>query len=413
MLGSEETPEDLLEDLLQDLLQEKADREADKDLSCDLGSHGVIIKPDTLMDSERAAKATGIASSESSEPKVDLSQRTAQPDEGGDSVASRLDDVPPPPALFSFDEEFFNVEIRGSLTGELLYAIDLKCGNPWTFEDLQINMISHGIDGADNCKLLIGDSAKSMTEKLPRIAASGTLTVQFVKQLRLVPAAPPARAAQPAIRRAPATAAPPATVAPAARQNINDYRGAGGCRPACSSSDCCNCFTGDCLFEVLGRDANTQLRQLSDLNVGDVVATGAPLRKHAFRRITRIWPSVVTSQRTDVVQLAPGCIVTANHPAYMNGAWKPAASLGEATTHTVDIVYGIELEGHVDTLLVGGVVCAALGVYCGPSFGWNIFTRRTTLCDSQPCCKCDVAVDRSIDFSNIQLRDLDGRYEPY
>ena len=37
----------------------------------------------------------------------------------------------------------------------------------------------------------------------------------------------------------------------------------------------------------------------------------------------------------------------------------------------------------MDTVSVGSnletaVVCAALGVYCGKDFGWNIFTRKTT-----------------------------------
>jgi hypothetical protein len=242
------------------------------------------------------------------------------------------------------------------------------------------------VEGAADADLLIEHDVKADYKRLPWTPPGETLTVQFVKQLKIVPP----------------------------RRERSPDRGAGGCSPPCAGSDCCNCFTGHCLFEVrkAGGTIITEPRKMSDLRVGDVVATGAPSAEDAFRRITRIWPSAVPTKTADIVELAPGCYLTDNHPALKQGKWSPAGSLGRAEKQAVDIVYGIELEGHVDTV-VGGVVCAALGVYCGPSFGWNIFTRRTTFCDSWPCAKCDVAVDTSIDFANIVPQDLDARYTPY
>ena len=81
--------------------------------------------------------------------------------------------------------------------------------------------------------------------------------------------------------------------------------------------------------------------------------------------------------------------------------------------------YTLELEGHVDTVLVGAqreasVVCAALGVYCGESFGWNIFTRKTKPCQKWPACdKCHVAVMPALDFTNVTSDMLKQLYKPY
>ena len=80
--------------------------------------------------------------------------------------------------------------------------------------------------------------------------------------------------------------------------------------------------------------------------------------------------------------------------------------------------YTLELEGHVDTVLVGSletaVVCAALGVYCGESFGWNIFTRKTRPCRKWPHCdKCHVAVLPALDFSDVTQDMLAKRYKSY
>ena len=91
-----------------------------------------------------------------------------------------------------------------------------------------------------------------------------------------------------------------------------------------------------------------------------------------------------------------------------------AGELGAIEDRGRGVVYGLELEGHVDTVLVGdGAVVAAVGVYCGPAFGWNVFTRKSARCDRLRCAACDVCVDAALDFSKITPADLDVEYAPY
>lgn len=47
-------------------------------------------------------------------------------------------------------------------------------------------------------------------------------------------------------------------------------------------------------------------------------------------------------------------------------------------------VYSLELAGHEDTILVGGMVLVAtLGCFCPPEYGWNAMTRKTRPCLQQ------------------------------
>ena len=113
-------------------------------------------------------------------------------------------------------------------------------------------------------------------------------------------------------------------------------------------------------------------------------------------------------------QVAAGCFLTPNHPVRFGGAWRRAGELGAVEHRGRGVVYGLELEGHVDTVLVGdGAVVAAVGVYCGPAFGWNVFTRKSARCDRLRCAACDVCVDAALDFSKVAPADLDVEYAPY
>lgn len=87
----------------------------------------------------------------------------------------------------------------------------------------------------------------------------------------------------------------------------------------------------------------------------------------------------------------------------------------KGVTTLEQVVYQLEVEGHVDTALVGGVVCALLGRYCGEDFGWNIFTRKTVNCDMHPCTKCAKAVvlGLSFDYSKLPKHMLNARFKPY
>lgn len=178
-----------------------------------------------------------------------------------------------------------------------------------------------------------------------------------------------------------------------------------------------SCFTADSCVEACVRRADGGVRmvprRMDELREGEVVRTGATAAGRRLRRVQRMWVSQLPGGAADVVTLASGCRLTANHPVLVCGEWQRAAELGLAARERMQQVFGVELEGHVDTLRVGGLVCAAIGVYCGPRFGWNVFTRKTGRCDRQPCRRCDVAVVPDIDFAHIREGDLVDEYEPY
>eukprot|EP00929_Paragymnodinium_shiwhaense_P002200 TRINITY_DN102413_c0_g1_i1.p1 TRINITY_DN102413_c0_g1~~TRINITY_DN102413_c0_g1_i1.p1 ORF type:complete len:559 (-),score=58.82 TRINITY_DN102413_c0_g1_i1:14-1690(-) len=189
-------------------------------------------------------------------------------------------------------------------------------------------------------------------------------------------------------------------------------------KPASSSSE--SCFTADSILWVCRAGGNREeARRFSELQVGEMVRTGARQPCDRYRRVMKIWPTKLAERSfLEVVKLGKGCALTAHHPVWSESEkkWLKASQLAAPMPRIEPIVYGLELEGHVDTVLVGDTICAAIGVYCGPAFaagGWNVFTRKTTYCDSQPCKKCDVAVHADIDFSCVSSEDLDVRYSPY
>eukprot|EP00933_Yihiella_yeosuensis_P022200 TRINITY_DN1747_c1_g2_i1.p1 TRINITY_DN1747_c1_g2~~TRINITY_DN1747_c1_g2_i1.p1 ORF type:complete len:346 (-),score=63.30 TRINITY_DN1747_c1_g2_i1:54-1091(-) len=171
------------------------------------------------------------------------------------------------------------------------------------------------------------------------------------------------------------------------------------------------CFTSDSLVTVLAEDVEKAC-PISEVKVGDVVVTGSSDLSERYRCITQVWPCRIQHGKTLTVRMSEGCRVTPNHPVFLEGTWQKPP-IEQASLSQEEYVYGIELEGHVDTILVGGIKCAAIGVYCGPTFGWNIFTRKTSYCSSQPCEACSIAVDPTINFSSLLEEDLQKEFEPY
>merc|ERR1712187_325766 len=106
------------------------------------------------------------------------------------------------------------------------------------------------------------------------------------------------------------------------------------------------------------------------------------------------------------------------HPVLVNQNWCRPEDLLPGVVSSEPAVYQLEIEGHLDTALVGsggGFVCALLGRYCGEDFGWNIFTRKTVRCDCRPCAKCAAAYVPGLTFEHTKItkRMLEARYEAY
>ena len=131
-----------------------------------------------------------------------------------------------------------------------------------------------------------------------------------------------------------------------------------------------------------------------------------------YRRVTRIWETMV-GNFVKTATLSSECRLTLGHPVLSHGQWCKPEDVAVPCDTFEEAVYTVELEGHVDTILIGDVVCAALGVYCGEDFGWNIFTRKTVRCDRQPCSKCKLAVVEDIDFATVDASMMSERYQPY
>jgi len=185
----------------------------------------------------------------------------------------------------------------------------------------------------------------------------------------------------------------------------------------------CTCFTNACIFHILksGKQVQTEQRSMQELQEGDMVLTGAAKVEDQYRRVTRIRRCPVPTGIASTVELQPGCRLTTGHPVHLGGKqgrWCRPESIGTVEETQEKFVYTLELEGHVDTVLVGrdkqnAMLCAALGVYCGESFGWNLFTRKTLPCDVHQCRKCDVAVVENLNFAAVTPDMLAIKYAPY
>jgi len=184
--------------------------------------------------------------------------------------------------------------------------------------------------------------------------------------------------------------------------------------PRLKSPSCrrCSCFTSDCIAWKVDLTGAEVPEVFGCLKEGDMVRTGSKSPQERYRRVTRIWQSPVDGF-TQTATLSSGCRLTLGHPVFLHGRWCKPESFAVPCDTFEDAVYTIELEGHVDTILIGDVICAALGVYCGSDFGWNIFTRKTVACDSRPCCKCKIAVVEGLDFATVDSSMLCQHYPPY
>eukprot|EP00928_Gymnodinium_smaydae_P034628 TRINITY_DN244_c0_g1_i1.p1 TRINITY_DN244_c0_g1~~TRINITY_DN244_c0_g1_i1.p1 ORF type:complete len:541 (-),score=60.97 TRINITY_DN244_c0_g1_i1:75-1565(-) len=176
------------------------------------------------------------------------------------------------------------------------------------------------------------------------------------------------------------------------------------------------CFSADSVVRVL-RDAKEVQCQFSQVKVGDLVRTSQASHDGVFRRVQRVWAHPCDPP-LETFEVAQGCRLTLGHPFVRNGSWRRPESVCKAAASLEPMVYQLEVEGHVDTVLVGssrGVVCALLGCYCGEDFGWNLFTRKTVRCDKGACKKCDKAClpGLSFDESKITEQMVRARYEPY
>lgn len=179
------------------------------------------------------------------------------------------------------------------------------------------------------------------------------------------------------------------------------------------------CFTPDSVVRVLQGGVEVK-RFFKEVKVGDMVRTGPGEGLGFFRRVQRVWKHLPhpSDEPLPAYDLAEGCRITIGHPALVNGIWRRPETICKEIASFETVVYQLEVEGHIDTVLVGsssGVVCALLGCYCGEDFGWNVFTRKTVRCDNQPCKKCSKAYipGHTFDHTKITSRMLEARYEPY
>eukprot|EP00747_Dinoflagellata_sp_TGD_P149784 gnl/TRDRNA2_/TRDRNA2_177054_c2_seq13.p1 gnl/TRDRNA2_/TRDRNA2_177054_c2~~gnl/TRDRNA2_/TRDRNA2_177054_c2_seq13.p1 ORF type:complete len:333 (+),score=43.40 gnl/TRDRNA2_/TRDRNA2_177054_c2_seq13:102-1001(+) len=179
------------------------------------------------------------------------------------------------------------------------------------------------------------------------------------------------------------------------------------------------CFTPDSVVRVLQGGIEVK-RFFKQVKVGDMVRTGPGQGLGFFRRVQRVWehPPDPREEPLAAYELAEGCRITTGHPALVNGIWCRPESICKEIASSETVVYQLEIEGHIDTVLVGsstGVVCALLGCYCGEDFGWNLFTRKTVHCDKQPCKKCSKACLPGLTFDHTKITQqmAEARYEPY
>lgn len=200
------------------------------------------------------------------------------------------------------------------------------------------------------------------------------------------------------------------------------------------------CISADSTLTVLA-DGRPIERHMRHVTAGDVVATGDPASP--FRRVNRVWRSGSRGGtfEAEMFELGPRCRLTRGHPVLLKGGWKLPEALGIESarlqqdtlcirvvralehTHGRTLTFApyhrptpshlsdnLELEGHVDTVLVGaangvgGVVCACVGRYCGEAcYGWSVWTRKTMPCDEPGCTRCEVRFTSLHTFTSASL----------
>eukprot|EP00746_Dinoflagellata_sp_MGD_P009401 gnl/MRDRNA2_/MRDRNA2_119102_c0_seq1.p1 gnl/MRDRNA2_/MRDRNA2_119102_c0~~gnl/MRDRNA2_/MRDRNA2_119102_c0_seq1.p1 ORF type:complete len:643 (+),score=106.11 gnl/MRDRNA2_/MRDRNA2_119102_c0_seq1:52-1929(+) len=163
------------------------------------------------------------------------------------------------------------------------------------------------------------------------------------------------------------------------------------------------CFTHDSIVCVRGCNDTREVQiPFSKIAVGDFVRTDHSEGIQSYRRVQRVWAHK-WGQKIRTFELAKGCRVTTGHPVMHRGQWTKPEDIKCGIESFEEKVYQLEIEGHVDTVVAGGIICALLGRYCGPEFGWNVFTRKTVKCDKQPCTKCSKAFMPGLSFDEDKL----------
>jgi len=159
------------------------------------------------------------------------------------------------------------------------------------------------------------------------------------------------------------------------------------------------CISGDSLVYV-SCGASVVATRMCDVCVGDVLLTGTvPSEKSCVTRIWRMTPS----RSCETVQLSSGCRVTKGHPVLKQGRWCKPRHLMMPLWTNEGVLYNLELEGHVDTVLVGDTVCACIGKDCGELFN-PIFHSKTVRCRIPHCKICDRVVNSQLDFSDPAVK---------
>jgi len=120
--------------------------------------------------------------------------------------------------------------------------------------------------------------------------------------------------------------------------------------------------------------------QIKDLKEGDEVSTGCEKQPKALVR--KVYCEEGSGK---LVTLRPGLSVVDTHPVKTHGGlnegvWQRAQDIKKPSVERNGKWYNIELSGHIDTILVSGVICSVIGTYCGPRIGWDEFTRKNTRC---------------------------------
>eukprot|EP00397_Hematodinium_sp_SG-2012_P042419 GEMP01046917.1.p1 GENE.GEMP01046917.1~~GEMP01046917.1.p1 ORF type:complete len:217 (+),score=34.26 GEMP01046917.1:147-797(+) len=147
-------------------------------------------------------------------------------------------------------------------------------------------------------------------------------------------------------------------------------------------------FHGDSLVQVCQNNGCHSVR-IRDLETGDVVSTGC--RKVPTAEVKKV---LSLTGAANLVTVRPGLSLVSTHPVKTKGGpeegrWQYAEQLENAhaaiTEKQHGTYYNVELAGHVDTMLVSGMICSVLGTYCGPRIGWDEYTRKTTRCDYNEC----------------------------
>ena len=107
--------------------------------------------------------------------------------------------------------------------------------------------------------------------------------------------------------------------------------------------------------------------------------------------------------------------MTSHHPVLLGQDWRYPADLGESypatqIVETIGTMYNLELSGHLDTVVLCGgrqrpvwppLASCTVGKYLGRTFGYGLWTRRSTRC-ARNCSQCDSVFNPSFNPTIVQ-----------